>query len=108
MGKPFQVTDATFSKEVLQASTPTLVDFWAEWCLPCRRVAPVVEAAAAEHDGQLRLAKLDVDGNPQTPTRYRVYSIPTLILFKGGEEVARIVGFRDKDALLDVIEPHLG
>ncbi len=107
MAKPFEVTDATFQKEVLLAAEPTLVDFWATRCSPCRMVAPVVEAVAAEYDGMLRVAKMDVDSNPQTPGRYGIYSIPTLVLFKDGTEATRLVGYRDKDSLVDELQPHL-
>nr|HID14780.1 thioredoxin [Anaerolineae bacterium] len=108
MAKPFAVTDDTFESEVLQAEQPTLVDFWAAWCGPCRMVAPVVEAIAEEYDGRLRVAKMDVDSNRQTPGRYGVQGIPTLILFKNGVEVARIVGYRPKDALVEALLPHIG
>jgi len=107
MSKPFEVTDETFESEVLQAETPTLVDFWAEWCGPCRMVAPAVEALAEEYDGKIRVAKLDVDQNRQTPMRYGVQGIPTLILFKDGEIATRIVGFRPKEALAGELLPHL-
>lgn len=102
-----EVTDATFESEVLQASRPTLVDFWAVWCPPCRMIAPVVEEIAQEQTGYLNVAKLDVDNNGQTAARYGVTSIPTLILFKGGQEVARFIGYRPKDALMADIQPHL-
>jgi thioredoxin len=108
MAKPFEVSDATFETEVLQATVPTLVDFWAAWCGPCRMVAPVVEAVAAEYEEKLRVGKMDVDHNPRTPGRYGISGIPTLILFKDGAEVARIVGYRDKDAMVEVLQPHLG
>src|SRR2546425_10418616 len=90
------VTDSTFQSEVLSASEPVLVDFWATWCGPCRMVAPVVEEIAVEQRGKLTVAKLDVDQNPEVAQRYGVMSIPTLILFKGGVEVARQVGFVPK------------
>ncbi len=107
MAKPFEVTDATFQQEVLEASEPTLVDFWAAWCGPCRMIAPVVEAFAAEYEGKLRVAKMDVDSNPETPGRYGISGIPTLILFKDGSEATRLVGYRDKDALVEALAPHL-
>ncbi len=107
MAHPIEVTDATFEEEVLQATEPTLVDLWAQWCGPCRMVAPIVEEIAAEYDGKLRVAKLDVDNNQQTPFRYGVRGIPTLLLFKGGAEVARVVGYRPKDALVEELLPHL-
>jgi thioredoxin 1 len=102
-----QVTDSTFESDVLKADKPTLVDFWAEWCGPCRMVAPVVEEIAAELDGKIRVAKMDVDSNRETPMSYGIQGIPTLILFKDGEEAARIVGFRPKDAVMQDLLPHL-
>jgi thioredoxin 1 len=106
MAKPFEVTDATFDEEVLQADQPTLVDFWAAWCGPCRMVAPVVESIADDYD-QLRVAKMDVDTNRKTPAQYGISGIPTLILFNGGAEATRIVGYRDKDAMVDILQPYL-
>ncbi|NLE45567.1 MAG: thioredoxin [Chloroflexi bacterium] len=107
MAKPFEVTDASFDEDVIQATEPTLVDFWATWCGPCRMVAPVVEEIATEYADTLRVGKMDVDSNRQTPSRYGITGIPTLILFKGGEAVARIVGYRPKEALVDELLPHL-
>ena len=102
-----QVTDAEFDREVLRSDRPVLVDFWAEWCVPCHMVSPVVEEIARDHAQQLKAVKLNVDDNPQTSRKYGVMSIPSLILFKGGQEVARVVGARGKDALLKEIDPHL-
>ena len=107
MAKPFQVTDDTFEAQVLQATEPTLVDFWAEWCGPCRMVAPAVEAIADEYDGRLQVAKLDVDHNSQSAMQFGVMSIPTLILFKNGQAVERLVGAMPKRSLLTKITPHL-
>lgn len=107
MAKPFEVTDATFEAEVLQATEPTLVDFWAARCGPCKMVAPAVEAIAEEYDGRMRVAKMDVDTNPNTPYRLGIMGIPTLILFKGGAEVTRIVGYRPKDALVEKLLPYI-
>ena len=107
MAKPFEVTDATFEAEVLQAAEPTLVDFWAEWCGPCKMVGPAVEAIAEEYDGRMRVAKMDVDTNPSTPHRLGIMGIPTLILFRGGAEAARIVGYRPKEALAEELLPHI-
>jgi thioredoxin 1 len=107
MAKPFEVTDETFEEEVLQATEPTLVDFWAEWCGPCRMVAPVVQEIADDYDGRLRVAKMDVDSNRQTPGKYGISGIPTLILFKDGAEATRIVGFRPKDMMVEELQPHI-
>ena len=95
-----EVSDDSFSDDVLTSKTPVLVDFWATWCGPCRMVAPVLEEIAAEKSGQLTVAKLAVDANPNTARDFQVVSIPTLILFKDGEPVKRIVGAKGKAALL--------
>jgi thioredoxin 1 len=107
MTKPVVVTDDTFEDVVLMADLPTVVDFWAVWCGPCKMIAPVLEEIAAEYDGQLQVAKLDVDHNNQSAMQYGVMSIPTLIVFKGGQPVERIVGFMPKAKLLSKITPHL-
>lgn len=99
-GGTAEVSDASFSTEVLSSSKPVLVDFWATWCGPCKMVAPVLEEIAAEHADQLTVAKLDVDANPDTARDFQVVSIPTLILFKDGQPVKRIVGAKGKAALL--------
>jgi len=101
------VTDSTFDEEVARSDTPVLVDFWAEWCGPCLAIAPILEEIAAEKAGSLRVVKLNVDDNVATARRFEVMSIPTLILFKGGEIQARIVGAKGKTALLSDIDPHL-
>jgi thioredoxin 1 len=107
MANLIAVTDSTFEKEVLKADVPVLVDFWAVWCGPCRMVAPVVEAIAAEQEGKLKVVKLDVDANQDAATRYRVMSIPTLILFKNGQEAERLVGFRPKQAVMRDLSKHI-
>ena len=95
-----EVTDATFAAEVLESELPVLVDFTADWCPPCKQVAPVLAALAAEEADRLRVVALDVDRNPQTQTAYRVMSMPTLMLFKNGEPVMSMVGARAKSYIL--------
>jgi thioredoxin 1 len=101
------ITDGNFEDTVMKSAQPVLVDFWAEWCGPCRRLAPTVDALATELDGRLTVGKLNVDENPGTAGRFSVRGIPTLLLFKGGEVVESVVGLADKDHLKQVIEPHL-
>ncbi len=108
MADPFNVTDSAFQAEVLESDKPVLVDFWADWCGPCRMIAPSVKEIASEYDGVLKVAKMDVDDNPATPGRYGISGIPTLMLFKNGEVVARIVGAMPKDRLVAQILPHIG
>ena len=101
------VGDSDFQTTVLDSDTPVLVDFWAEWCVPCHMVSPVVEEIGRDKGEHLQVAKLNIDENPDVTRRYGVMSIPTLMLFKGGEEVARVVGARGKDALLKELDPHI-
>jgi thioredoxin 1 len=101
------VTDQDFQTKVLSSDKPVLVDFWAEWCVPCHMVSPVVEEIAREKGDDLAVAKINVDDNPEVTKQFGVMSIPTLILFKGGEEKARVVGARGKDAILREIEPQI-
>jgi thioredoxin 1 len=101
------VNDSEFQTSVLESDTPVLVDFWAEWCVPCHMVSPVVEEIGQEKGEVLNIAKLNIDDNPQATRTYGVMSIPSLILFKGGREVARVIGARPKDAILRDLEPHL-
>ena len=107
MTTPIVVTDDTFDEEVLASETPVLVDFWADWCGPCKMIAPVLEQIAAEYEGKLTVAKLDIDANPKTPVRYSVIGAPTLNLYKNGEVVQQIVGAKPKRQLIAAIEPHL-
>jgi len=100
MSKPFHVSNTDFESRILQASQPVVVDFWAAWCGPCLMMAPVLEALAAELDGQVGFAKLDVDANPELAELHGVGGIPTLIVFKSGKEAGRIVGFMPKEAIL--------
>ena len=99
MSKPITVDDSNFDQMVLQAETPVLVDFWASWCRPCLMTAPILEELAEEYAGRITIAKLDVDQNPKTASRYRVMSIPTLLLFKKGEPASQIVGYKPKAEL---------
>lgn len=107
MTHPIEVTDDNFQTNVIDSDKPVLVDFWAEWCGPCRMIAPSVEQIAAEQDGNLVVGKMDIDSNPTVPGRYGIRSIPTLMVFKNGEAVARIVGARPKDAIMAEVLPHL-
>ena len=102
--KPVTVTDATFSAEVERSPLPVLLDLWAPWCGPCRMVAPVIEELAKDMAGRVRVAKLNVDENPATASRFHVQSIPTLLVLKGGKEMERIVGVQPKSAIVQVLE----
>ena len=107
MANPITITDASFQKDVLEASTPVLVDFWATWCGPCKMIAPVLEEIANEQSGKLTIAKLDVDQNAASAQKYSVMSIPTLILFKNGQPAERLVGYMSKEQLMAKIQPTL-
>ena len=103
-----QITDDEFQSKVIDHSKPVLVDFWAEWCGPCRMLAPALEAIAVKHADKLDVVKLNTDDNPNVPQKYEVMALPTCILFKDGQELARIVGFRSEDAMEEEILKALG
>ena len=107
MAKPAEVTDATFESDVLKSNLPVLVDFWAPWCGPCRMVSPIVEELADEYRGRVKFVKLNTDDNVQTASRYGIRSIPTLLVFKGGEPVDQVIGFRPKSDLKRSLEKAL-
>ena len=99
--------DATFEADVLQSDTPVLVDFWAPWCGPCRQLAPTVDAISEEYDGKVKVGKVNTDENPQIATQHQINSIPTLMIFKGGEVVERLVGALPKEKITEKIDAHL-
>ncbi|CAM3366307.1 thioredoxin [Hydrogenibacillus schlegelii] len=102
-----QTTDADFVRDVEQAEGLVIVDFWAEWCHPCRMIAPILEQLDEEYAGRIQVVKLNVDENPDTPSRFGIMGIPTLLFFKNGEVVERIVGFQPKPNFVRAIEKHL-
>lgn len=107
MGKVADVTDRDFDQEVLQATVPTIIDFWAEWCAPCRQIKPIIEDLATRYDGKIKIVKLNVDENPQTMTKYNIRSIPTLLAFKGGTVVKQVQGAKPKAHFEALVEELL-
>ena len=107
MGHPTAITDDQFESEVINSGTPVLVDFWAEWCGPCKAVAPTLEELAEDYDGRLNIVKVDIDENREAATRFGIRSIPSLLLFKDGAEVDRILGALPKQQLAEKIDNHL-
>ena len=101
------VTDASFEKEVLKSEAPVLVDYWAEWCGPCKMIAPILDEVARDYDGKLRIVKVNVDENQSVPSKYGIRGIPTLMLFRGGEVVETKVGALSKSQLTQLLDSHL-
>ncbi len=106
-GKPVIVTDATFQPEVVQSPLPVLLDCWAAWCVPCRALAPIVDQLASELAGRVKVAKLNVEENPQTATKFGIQSIPTMLIFKNGQVVDRLVGVQPKPAIMARINQYI-
>jgi thioredoxin 1 len=102
-----ELTDANFENEILKSETPVLVDFWAVWCGPCRAIAPTVEALATEYQGKLKVAKMNIDDHQGVPQRYEIRSIPTLLIFKGGNVVGQIVGAMPRAKIEEQVKKHL-
>lgn len=107
MGNYVILNDDNFEQEVIKSDVPVLIDFWAEWCMPCKMIAPIVEELANEYQGKLKVGKLDVDSNPQVSMKYGIRSIPTLLIFKNGQPVDQIIGAVPKKVILDKLLPYL-
>ncbi|MEL6868162.1 MAG: thioredoxin TrxA [Pseudomonadota bacterium] len=105
--KILQTSDATFSSDVLESELPVLLDFWAEWCGPCKAIAPLLDSIADEYEGRLKIVKINIDENPGTPPKYGIRSIPTLMVFKGGEVQAQKLGLVSKAALTEFLDSSL-
>lgn len=107
MAQPLHLTDDSFNSEVVQSDKPVLIDFWAAWCGPCRMIAPVIEELSNEYDGKAKICKLDVDNNQQTAMQFGIRSIPTILIFKGGEVVDTIVGAVPKEQIVNKLNNHV-
>lgn len=105
MAKYVALNDANFEQEVLKSDIPVLVDFWAEWCAPCRMIAPIVEEIADEYDGKVKVGKLDVDSNPQVSMNYGIRSIPTILIFQNGQPAEQLIGAVPKNSILEKLQP---
>jgi len=104
MAEITDVTDQNFESEVLQSDVPTIIDFWAEWCAPCRQIAPIVKDLASRYDGKVKIVKMNIDENPNTPGKYGVRAIPTVLAFKGGTVVEQITGARPRSAFEEMVQ----
>ncbi len=104
MAKPFEVTDATFEEEIINSDKPAVVDFWAVWCGPCKMIAPIMEDFAIDYEGKVKIAKLDVDNNPNIAVKFGIRSIPTVLFFKGGKVVDQIIGALPKSKFEEKIK----
>ena len=107
MTHPLILTDETFEQELLHSDQPVLVVFWAEWCGPCRMLGPTIEAVADEYVGKVKVFKMNVDQNPETPTKFHIRGIPTVIFFKNGQAIDQLVGNQPKDVIIQTIQKHL-
>ncbi len=107
MADVIEVTDQTFEADVLQSDKPAVIDFWAEWCAPCRQIAPIVKELAGEYEGRVKMVKINIDEHPQAPSRYGVRAIPTLLAFQGGQVVEQMQGARPKAALEEMVQKLL-
>ena len=104
MGKPIEITETNFEQEVLNSDVPVLLDFWAEWCGPCHMIAPTVEEIASEYEGKVKVGKVNVDANMNTASKFGIRSIPTLLIFKGGEVAAQFIGVQPKNVITEKLD----